>query len=112
MIDEQPRQIEHPRHPGDDGDDVQCEQPAVHGRNVVGVCGSVLAGLGFCQRGAKHRVIGLQADGFSEIGYRARQFPFCDVGLAATMEAARIFRIAPYRFVVVGDGAIVILFAR
>ena len=31
MIDEQPRQIEHARHPGDDCDDVQGFEPEIHG---------------------------------------------------------------------------------
>jgi hypothetical protein len=30
MIDEQPRQIEHARHPGDDGDDMKGFQPLKH----------------------------------------------------------------------------------
>jgi hypothetical protein len=31
VIDEQPRQIEHARHPGDDRDDVQGFEPEIHG---------------------------------------------------------------------------------
>jgi hypothetical protein len=30
VVDEQPRQIEHAGHPGDDGDDMQSFQPQVH----------------------------------------------------------------------------------
>lgn len=31
VIDEQPRQVEHARHPGDDRDDVQGFEPEIHG---------------------------------------------------------------------------------
>jgi hypothetical protein len=38
VIDEQARQIEHPRHPGDDGDDVEGFEPGVHGLEIPGKC--------------------------------------------------------------------------